>query len=179
MIKNQKQAGITKIRLAELRKTHETLITKKENYSDLEYELSENALLGMIEDLEKQLKIYEGLVNNNFHIWKPKNLEDLSNALIAARLAQNLSQQDLALKLGIKEQQVQRYEATDFESASWTKICEFSNALNIEFTFESVLIVNPEISHDNFEIPKSYSQEKVQQVEEIIRKSHSILINQT
>lgn len=179
MIKNQKQAGITKIRLSELRKTLETLITKKENYSDLEYELAENALLGMIDDLEKQLKIYESLVNNNFHIWKPKNLEDLSNALIAARLAQNLSQQDLASKLGIKEQQVQRYEATDFESASWTKICEFANALNLDFAFESVIIVNPEISHDNFEIPKSCSQEKVKKAEEKIREGHSILINQS
>lgn len=178
MIKNQKQAGITKSRHAELNKVYETLITEKANYSALEFELAESALKGMIVDLENQIKIYEGLVNNNFHIWKPKKLEDLSNALIAARIAQNLSQLDLALKLEIKEQQVQRYEATDYESASWTRICEFSNALNLEFSFENVLIVNPEISHDNFEIPKSCSLEKVQLVEESIRKNHSLFINQ-
>ena len=45
-----------------------------------------------------------------------------------------LSQKDLAEKLGLKEQQIQRYEATDYESASLSRLLEISDALGLKFT---------------------------------------------
>ncbi|MBM4258372.1 MAG: helix-turn-helix transcriptional regulator [Deltaproteobacteria bacterium] len=41
------------------------------------------------------------------------SLEELPKTLIQARIAGGLSQEDLATTLGLKPQQIQRYEATE------------------------------------------------------------------
>ena len=54
---------------------------------------------------------------------------ELPTVLIKARIAQGLSQKDLAERIGLKEQQIQRYEATDYASASLNRIKEVVSAL--------------------------------------------------
>ena len=54
---------------------------------------------------------------------------ELPTVLIKARIAQGLSQKDLAERLGLQEQQIQRYEATEYASASLTRIKEVVSAL--------------------------------------------------
>ena len=44
-------------------------------------------------------------------------VEDLPKALIRARIAAGMTQEGLAPRLGVKPQQVQRYEATEYGSA--------------------------------------------------------------
>ena len=56
---------------------------------------------------------------------------ELPTVLIKARIAQGLSQKDLAERLGLQEQQIQRYEATDYASASLTRIREVVSALGV------------------------------------------------
>lgn len=175
MIKNQKQAGITKIKLAELSEAKKELESRKAKCEPIEYELAENSINGLIEDLENQIKTYEALVNGNFHCLKPKNIEDIPNIIIAARLSQKISQKELAEILGIQEQQVQRYEASDFESASWIRIVEFANALNLQLFFEKIIIINTETSEDIFEYPKGYSKQDISLAEEKFKKQHSLI----
>ena len=57
---------------------------------------------------------------------------ELPATLIKARIARGLSQKDLADRIGLKEQQIQRYEATDYASASLTRIKEVVSALRDE-----------------------------------------------
>jgi HTH-type transcriptional regulator/antitoxin HigA len=52
------------------------------------------------------------------------SIEELPKTLIQARFAFGLSQEDLAAKLGLKPQQIQRYEATNYRSASLERINE-------------------------------------------------------
>ena len=59
-------------------------------------------------------------------------VNELATVLIKARVAQGLSQRDLAERLGLKEQQIQRYEATDYASASLARIKEVVSALGAE-----------------------------------------------
>ena len=75
---------------------------------------------------------------------KPKKLKRssfhrLPLELIRARIARGLTQRDLAMKLGIKEQQIQRYEETDYASASLARINEVIKALDIEVKEEIIL----------------------------------------
>ncbi len=46
------------------------------------------------------------------------SLADLPKALIRARIAAGLSQKEFADRLGMKEQQIQSYEANDYQHAS-------------------------------------------------------------
>ena len=58
-------------------------------------------------------------------------LDELPTGLIKARVASGLSQKELAAKLSLKEQQIQRYEANDYAGASLARILEVANALRI------------------------------------------------
>jgi transcriptional regulator with XRE-family HTH domain len=67
------------------------------------------------------------------------SLEELPQALIQARIARGLSQKELADRLGLKEQQVQRYEATNYASAKLAMLEQVMRALGLRVQIEGVL----------------------------------------
>ena len=142
MIKNQKQVSITKKRLAELVASLKELETREKNKTTVKYLMGRDSLNSLIADLQKELNEYEEVCNGNLHILKDKYLNDIPEILISARLARKFSQKDLGELLGLKEQQIQRYEATDYETASWPRIVEIAFALNIKIPFEKIVIVS-------------------------------------
>jgi len=52
-------------------------------------------------------------------------------ALLRARIAKGLAQKQLAERIGLKEQQVQRYEASEYTTASWDRIKRIIRALGV------------------------------------------------
>jgi len=64
--------------------------------------------------------------------WLPvEKLPPTWTVLIRARIAQHLTQRQLAERVGVKEQQVQRYEATEYSSASLRRVLEIAAALKL------------------------------------------------
>ncbi len=51
-----------------------------------------------------------------------------------ARIARRWTQRQLADALGVAEQQMQRYEATGYRSASLARISDVADALNLTIT---------------------------------------------
>jgi HTH-type transcriptional regulator / antitoxin HipB len=141
MIKNQKQAGITSLRLIELKKAKEIFEDQNKDKATAKYRLGIDSMNSLINELENDMQIYEGLVKGDFNILQAKSLNELPNVLIAARLAQNMSQKELGELVAVKEQQIQRYEATDYETASFARIQEISMALNLNMKFEKNIIM--------------------------------------
>lgn len=138
MIKNERQYRITKAQsqkfeqaLAELAKCAED---KKQENSIL-FEAQMSAVESQLEDLREELKEYDALkthANNEPLILELNSLEALPLALIKARIATKLSQKDLAELLGLKEQQIQRYEATEYASANLARVIEVSQVLGLK-----------------------------------------------
>ncbi|MGH9799144.1 MAG: helix-turn-helix domain-containing protein [Blastocatellia bacterium] len=58
-----------------------------------------------------------------------KFISDLPETLVEARIAVGLTQSALAKKLGLKPQQIQRYEATDYAQASLARIQQIASVL--------------------------------------------------
>lgn len=56
-------------------------------------------------------------------------LENLPEILIEERKRLGLTQRQLAEKLEIKEQQIQRYEASRYQSASLQRLCEVAKVM--------------------------------------------------
>ncbi|WP_235006755.1 helix-turn-helix domain-containing protein [Calothrix rhizosoleniae] len=87
-----------------------------------------------VDDLKEQIIEYERLINCDtstpFKI-QINSLNKLPDVLIKARIAANISQQELADILGIDEQIVKEYEDTDYQSASFGEILEVSTALGV------------------------------------------------
>ncbi len=71
-------------------------------------------------------------------------MEDLPKTLISARIASGMTQKGLAHRLGIKAQQIQRYEATEYESASFARIRKVVQALGLRLPKPARLVRSSE-----------------------------------
>ncbi|HEY9848534.1 MAG TPA: helix-turn-helix transcriptional regulator [Leptolyngbyaceae cyanobacterium] len=101
-----------------------------------EWQLSLDVKQSHLIALQSEIAEYEKLINCNksqpIKI-KIESLNKLPDALIKARIAARISQQELAQLLGIEEQRVKQYEDTDYQCASFVEILEVSTALGVEF----------------------------------------------
>ncbi len=73
-----------------------------------------DALVSEADELRVQLTRYEQLRDGTITGRNLDSLRELPTALIEARIAANLTQRDLADRLGVAEQQIQRWEATGY-----------------------------------------------------------------
>jgi HTH-type transcriptional regulator / antitoxin HipB len=60
--------------------------------------------------------------------------------LIRARIALGMTQKELAEKMGVKEQQVQRDETNQYSSAGFQRIAAVTEALNIKIQETHILL---------------------------------------
>ena len=68
------------------------------------------------------------------------SLEGLPKVLIQARIDAGLTQEDLAARLGVKAQQIQRYDASDYQTVSFARLREIARLLGLRIR-ESVELV--------------------------------------
>lgn len=107
--------------------------------SSLRYELRRASLAGQIAELDTQLHEYEMLRDGGLATAEVRDLADLPDALVRARISAGLTQRDLALRLGLKEQQIQRYESEEYASASLKRLREVMAALGVTLEGDLVL----------------------------------------
>ena len=69
-------------------------------------------------DLAPELREYGTIREGKFPVEAMREAVNLPELLTEARIAQGLTQKELADQLGLKEQQIQRYETTDYATAS-------------------------------------------------------------
>lgn len=152
MIKNERQYRITK---AQAQKFESALASiQKKSVEDnkvhpILQKLESKALRSQLEELKTQLCEYEELQSGEVSIPRIGSLEELPLTLIKARIAAGLTQKELAQRLGLKEQQIQRYEANDFRTASFARLLEIAEALDMRRS-KSVSLPKAIVSLDNF-----------------------------
>ena len=132
MIKNERQYRITRAQADRFSQSLDSLRQRSgetKGVHPLIAKAQEDALRSQLADLEGELREYESLKAGKFQVDELSVVAELPTVLIKARIAQGLSQKDLAERLGLQQQQIQRYEATDYASASLTRIKEVVNAL--------------------------------------------------
>ena len=174
MIKNGKQASVIRERLHELRKAKSEFEKNIENHSSDEYEVGVNALDGLIQDNINELVEYENLIKGNINCLDKTTFEDIAKIFISSRLAQNLSQKDLANKLGMKEQQIQRYESTNFESASYDRLLEVAYVLELKLQFQPISLTQCKLV--SFTRPSNVSDTQTLEFEKYVKNNCSLII---
>ncbi len=134
MIKNERQYKVTRAQAAKFSDALNSLRqrTDEEGIHPLIAKAQEDALSSQLSDLENELREYESLKSGDFQVDSLGVVADLSSILIKARIAQGLSQRDLAERIGVKEQQIQRYEATDYASANLARIKEVAAVFSVK-----------------------------------------------
>jgi ribosome-binding protein aMBF1 (putative translation factor) len=145
MIKNEKQYRITK---AQVRRFQDAVAevagqARPANISARLWEAQREAARSQMEELGEQVEAYERLNTGRSKGVVLEGVEDLPKALIRARIAAGMTQESLARRLGVKPQQVQRYEATEYRSASFARILKVVQALGLSMPKAVRLVRNP------------------------------------
>ncbi len=131
MIYNERQFKISAAELKKLQDAKGAFEASDHNEELWIVDAQLRALDSQIEDLEQQISEYRLLKDGKVVHSECNDLAELPRILISARISKGLSQKDLASELGMTQQQVQRYEATDYMSASLSRLIEVSRILGI------------------------------------------------
>lgn len=132
MIKNERQYRITKAQAAKFEAALESFLSQSADDTTTHPRLLKaqaDALRSQLESLSKELREYEEIKAGEIPPPDLSYIAVLPQDLIRARIASGLSQKELAERLGMPEQQIQRYEAVDYESVSLARIMEIAKAL--------------------------------------------------
>ena len=150
MIKNEREYRITKAQAEKFRRAVTEFRAEKDtSVHPRLHQAQADALRSQLADLEAELQQYESLRSGKRRIIRTQSLADFPRALIQARVALGLSQRDLAQRLGLKEQQIQRYEATEYASASLRRIREVLDALGVDLASEMTCPAPAAVSEDS------------------------------
>jgi ribosome-binding protein aMBF1 (putative translation factor) len=90
-----------------------------------------DALRSEVEVLSDQIKQYVDLRDGRIAQRELDRLTDLPAALIEARIAAGLSQKALAERLGLREQQIQRWESTLYSGVGVKRLQKVIDALGV------------------------------------------------
>ena len=138
MIYSNKQFRVSSMELAKLKTALSAAEGQEANQRWLK-QAEINALKSQIAEIEMELSEYKLLKSGQISFSKTYALEELPRILVQARIAAGMSQTNLAEKLDLKQQQIQRYEATNYMGASLGRLIEVSRALGVKTSgsFES------------------------------------------
>ena len=138
MIKNNKQLEVSKTRLQEFLSALNELYTHTEPAEPIVHKARIAAIKSSIATIEEEIETYESLKNGSISYIKGGDFDDLARILIQARLAKGITQAQLGEEIGIDQQQIQRYEANDYESTSLARIMDIVDALEVSLELKNI-----------------------------------------
>lgn len=151
MIKNDRQYRITKTQLRAFEEAIRELPNAKvpAKTDPALVEVQQRALESQRDELIADIQEYEALLNGTVSSFVVEDFAELPVMLIKARIALGLTQKELAERLDLKEQQVQRWEANDYFGASIATLRQVMKALGVE-TRDEFYIPNEQLNVETF-----------------------------
>jgi DNA-binding XRE family transcriptional regulator len=138
MITNERQYKITKNQLEAFEQAHAQALAKEPapGVHPRIHQAMQEGLASQIDDLREQIERYQALKAGLVPGTVVNSVLGLLPALIEARIAAGLTQRMLSERLGIAEQQVQRYEATTYAGVSIERVQAVADAVGLRITEE-------------------------------------------
>lgn len=131
MITNERQYRITKSEIERFEQALAKVDEQNENQHPKMRKAMRASIESQLRELREELAEYEALRDGMVTILEFDSLASVPIGLIKARIARGLTQKDLAEALNLKEQQIQRYEATLYEGAGLDRIQEVADVLGV------------------------------------------------
>jgi DNA-binding XRE family transcriptional regulator len=134
VITNERQYRITK---AAVKRFEANLAAQdaRERSPDVDPRIDQamrEAIASEAEQLRGQLHHYEQLRDGHITEREITSLRELPTALIEARIAARLTQRELAERLAVAEQQIQRWEANDYSGVNLERLQSIADALGVD-----------------------------------------------
>lgn len=139
MIRNQREYRVTLVAVQRLEEGLEHADDHAAGRDPLAQHLLREGIEGQLATLREELADYDALQRGEITTLEAESLTELPDALIRARIAAGLTQKALAERLGLKEQQIQRYEATHYTGVSLERAQAVADALGVRIHERIVL----------------------------------------
>ena len=146
MITNERQYKITCRAAYRFRKALDDLAAGNVVRTDVDPRLLQaerEAMESQLADLKGEIAEYDRTRSADLSMISISSFDELADGLIRARIASRLTQKGLAERLGLKEQQIQRYESERYGSASYQRLREVADALGVRIRNDILLPVVP------------------------------------
>ena len=130
MITTEREYRITKARIA----NPEQALAREQARTDLSPRMRQahvDALASNIEVMAAEVREYEALKAGRVQI-RSASLAELPTVLIQARIAHGWTQKHLADLLGVNEQTIQRYEATEYQGVALARLTRIAATLSVQ-----------------------------------------------
>lgn len=177
MIKNSKQRKVADLQLKEIEENLNAFTAENigQDVNTAKHKLGLASFNRLLNKYKKDILEFDELQANGMKVIRKTNIRNLASILIKARLGKKMTQKEIADNIGIDEQQIQRYEANDFESAKWTRILEVIEALDVNIDLQNVVVGNIDFKEQNFSLPIEFTEDRINQAANTVRKNHSLL----
>jgi len=133
-ILNERTYRISKSKFRKLRADLESVHRNPQHSSDKVQQKKIDELEQQVFQLVCSIADYDALKRAGGMRLEFDSLQDLGLALIKARISLGWSQERLAVEMDMPKQQIQRYEATEYISASFRRILEVADALGVNLS---------------------------------------------
>ena len=138
MITNERQYLITQAQAAKFREA--LADAPAEGIHPKALKAMRDGAQSQLAELEDQLAEYDALRAGAVVSFEVDSITGIGEALVKARIIRNLTHKGLATRMGLVEQQIQRYEATRYAGVSIERLQAVADALNLRvnevFTLE-------------------------------------------
>jgi len=140
MIKNSHQLMVTK---SWINKFQQAIVSlhgnedKKQKYPE-EWQIIIDSYYGQLKILQAEIAEYEYLLDHNPEkrlVLSATNvsLDEIGEVLIKVRIANKVTEKELAALTQLTEKQIKEYENKDYQNAKFEEILEVADALGIKF----------------------------------------------
>ncbi len=123
-IKNRRQPAVSKAWLDQVRRALKAAKGNPERLHPSVLKAELDGLRSQIRELERDIKQYEDLQDTSPEEVVLSSLDDLPDALARMRIVRGLNQEQLAERLSIRPQQIQKREAGAYQRASFLKVAK-------------------------------------------------------
>jgi ribosome-binding protein aMBF1 (putative translation factor) len=131
MIKNEKEYKITKRKISECNVAIDGINNNPEK-DPVKKILLITSLEVFRNDMQDEILAYEKLKSDKKNFLKERQISELPSLLTDYKIRSGLTQKEFAKKLGVKEQQLQRYEASSFKSVTFKNLLKYFDILGLE-----------------------------------------------
>ena len=144
MITNEYQYKISRSRVQKF----QSLIAELSNSQDADpilINMQIKAIQSQINDIKEEISDYIEIKENKIIPVKDlMNFKNLPTSLIKARIGLNMTQKEFAELIGVREQQIQRWESTEYATVSISRVYEIISAIleTMNISLERVLPPN-------------------------------------
>jgi DNA-binding XRE family transcriptional regulator len=145
MIRNEREYRITKAQAEKFRTALEHPGDPPKGVHPRLHKASIDAARAQLQDLDAQVSSYEALKAGKVKAALRGSLDELGDLLVRARIARKWTQKQLAERLSVHMQQVQKYEAESYASASLTRVRDVATALGVTIGVDGKLVALPDL----------------------------------